>query len=427
MHTTSIPFRRHLLASALLLAFAQPTLAQSDLAARDEALRQDLLTPDNRVSIGIGNLSGEHRRYASYRGFDGDGFYALLDADLDYRNANGTAIRLTGRDLGLDTRSLRLDAERQGTWRLGVDYRQMIRREPLIPVTGLDGVGSASQTVNGTTVRPLELELARDVASLAARRYFNKDYSVRIAFRQDERAGDRMYGARNGGTSMNFLAEPIDRTMQSWEIVAAKGGRGLQWTAGYPGSSFKNDAPALNITGGGSFPVIALAPDNEAHQLNASLGYDFSATTRGTAKLSYEVATQNDEFVATGIRPSLDGKVVTTRLFADLTMRPTEDLDVVANLRHEDRDDQTPLAQYLTPATPSTAPGLFTAGVTGFNVPRDLETLSGTLEATYRLAYDLRLSAGLEREDITRKVPDTVDTNGKVHVTILVIELKVVT
>ena len=246
MHTTSIPFRRHLLASALLLAFAQPTLAQSDLAARDEALRQDLLTPDNRVSIGIGNLSGEHRRYASYRGFDGDGFYALLDADLDYRYANGTAVRLTGRDLGLDTRSLRLDTERQGAWRLGVEYRQMLRREPLIPVTGLDGVGSASQAVNGTTVRPLELELARDVASLAARRYFNKDYSVRIAFRQDERAGDRMYGARNGGTSMNFLAEPIDRTMQSWEIVAAKGGRGLQWTAAYAGSSFKNDAPALS-------------------------------------------------------------------------------------------------------------------------------------------------------------------------------------
>ncbi|HEY5762973.1 MAG TPA: MtrB/PioB family outer membrane beta-barrel protein, partial [Rhodocyclaceae bacterium] len=129
--TTRISFRRRLLASALLLAFAQPSFADAERQALDEALRQDLFTADSRVSVGLGNLSGEHRRYNLYRGFADDGFYALLDADLDQRNADGTSIRLTGRNLGLDTRSLRVDGERQGAWRLGFDYRQFIRREPL--------------------------------------------------------------------------------------------------------------------------------------------------------------------------------------------------------------------------------------------------------------------------------------------------------
>lgn len=409
--TIRIPFRRRVLASALLFAFALPAFAETDLRAIDDALRQDLLTPDSRVSVGFGNLSGEHRRYNLYRGFDDDGIYGLIDANLDFRKGDGTAIRLSGRDLGLDTRSLQVEGERQGAWRLGLGYRQMIRHEALTPVAALDGVGSASQTVNGTAVRPLELELSRDIATLGARRYFSDDYSVRIGFRQDERAGDRMYGARNGNNSMNFFAEPIDRTIQSWEIVAAKGGKGLQWTAGYAGSSFRNKVPALSITGGGSFPVIALAPDNDAHQLNASIGYDFTASTRATAKASYEVATQNDSFVVPGVQPSLNGEIVTTRLFADLTTRPTEDLDLVANLRYDDRDDRTPLVNYL-PTTaasgaPTPSPNLFTAGITGFNVPRDIETLNSTVEATYRIANDLRLSGGLEREDITRKVPDT--------------------
>lgn len=403
VQTNCTPFRRRTLACALLLAFAQPGLAESDMQALDETLRQDLLTPDSRLSVGLGNLSGEHRRFGSYRGFDGDGIYALVDADLERRTNEGTSLRFSGRNLGLDTRSLHLDGERQGSWRIGFDYRRMVRREPLTPLTGLTGVGTGTQTLNGTAIRPLELELTRDVFAVGGRRYFAQDYSVRVSFRQEERGGDRLYGH---SFPMDFLAEPIDRTMRSWELVAAKGGKNLQWTAGYAGSSFTNDIPGLTVIGGG-FPESALPPDNQAHQLNASLGYDFSPSTRATAKLSYEAATQNASFIVPGVQPSLNGKIVTTRLFTDLTTRLTDELDLVANLRYDNRDDKTPVVRYLTPAAPSAAPGLFTAGVTGFNVPRDLETLDGTLEASYRLATDLRLSGGIERQEITRQVPDT--------------------
>jgi MtrB/PioB family decaheme-associated outer membrane protein len=418
-HTTSVPFRVSAIAAAICAALSTIATADDTPAARDAALRRDLATPEHTISLGIGHLSGEHRRFGTYSGLADDGFYGLLDVDLVRRGDDGTWLKLRGRNLGLDIREARLDHERQGDWGYTIEHRQWQRNDPLIVNTSLQGIGSGAVTVSNSGVLrgPVDLRIEHQVTTLGTRRYFGDGYSLRVSFRQDDKQGDRLFG-RGTNTAIEFLAEPLDRATRQWEIVAARTAGPLQISGGYLGSSFENRIPTVDIVAGGAAALaganpidpIALPPDNDAHQLFVSAGYNFTATTRSTVKASYERATQNDAFISgvarlAGSPASLDGEVVTTRLFADLTTQPLERLDLTANLRFDDRDDRTPVVQYLNPVATSPAPGLGLAGTTGFNVQRSLRTLNGTVEAAYALDGGHRVIGSLEREEISRDVP----------------------
>lgn len=410
------PSRLTAIAAALLLV-AQPAAAQ-DAEARANEVRRDLATPDSRVEVGVGFLSGEHRRFGEYTGLTENGGYGLVDLDLAQRDeASGTWRKLRGRKLGLDSRELRFEHERQGDWAYFLEFSQLPRNEPLVVNTGLQGSGSAGQTVSATAAkRDLDLKMDHDIYALGVRKLVAGGFEVRASFRQDEKRGERMYGRGQPGATpaaavMEFLAEPIDRTTRQWDVVVGYADSQLQLAGGYSGSAFDNHAPRLDVAGGAAalatLTPLALPPSNEAHQLHLAGGYNFADSSRASFKLARTLATQNDVFaVPTPVRGSLDGRVVTTLAFADLTLRPAERLDLTASLRFEDRDDQTPIAQYLSGAA-ATGPNTTgtSAGVTGKNLPRSLKQLKGAVEAGYQIDSNYRLVASLEEEQIARNVP----------------------
>lgn len=412
MKKTGTPFFcQTTLAAALLLAFGGACAQEAPLSPDD--IRKDLYTPDSRVAVGLGYQSSDNRRFGQYRSLTDEGAYGLLDLDLVKRDdATGTWLKLKGKTLGLDSRSLRFEHERQGNWSYFIEGNRMSRSEPLVVNTGLQGIGTSQQTVSATAPkRDVDLKVDHDIYALGVRKFVAGGLDVRVTFKQDEKKGDRMYGVFT--TGMEFLTEPIDRVTRQWEIVAGYADRKLQLSGGYSGSSYDTNMPVLTDISGATRTPLALPPSNNAHQLHLAGGYNWSDTTRNSFKLSRSVAYQNERFdpVFTTIRPadSLDGKLVTTLAFADLTMRPMDRLDVTGALRYEDRDDQTPEAKYLTltsaQSLPSTTGAFSSAGVTGYNKPRSLKQIKGTLEASYRLDDGYRLVGSLEREDMTRNAP----------------------
>lgn len=395
------------LATALLLTFGG-ACAQEAAPTPDE-LRQELYTPTSQVSVGLGYQSSDSRRFGTYRGIGDERGYGLLDLDLVKRDdSTGTWMKLRGKDLGLDSRELRFDHERQGDWSYFLQGSQMARKEPLLVNTGLDGISTANQTVSSAAVkRNVDLQVKHNIYALGVRKFMAGGFDVRVTAKQDEANGDRMWGRGTPG-SMEFMTEPIDRVTRQWEVVAGYADRKMQFSGGYSGSSYENTNPILRLAGGAAgfatapaMSAFATPPSNHAHQLHFAGGYNLSDTTRTTFKASRTVAYQNEAFDSVftprlaGSPASLNGKLATTLVYTDLTLRPMDRLNVTGMLRFEERDDQTPEAQYLTA----------TASYTGKYKPRQLEQVKASVEANYQLDDGYRLIGSLEREDMKRNGP----------------------
>jgi len=61
--------------------------------------------------------------------------------------ATGTWTNIMGRNLGLDTRELGFSMNRQGDWKVGLDYSELVHREIRTINTGMVGARNTTPTV----------------------------------------------------------------------------------------------------------------------------------------------------------------------------------------------------------------------------------------------------------------------------------------
>lgn len=386
-------------ACGTVLALAIAATSGAVIAAEDDAVRA-LTKPDSEVRAGIGYVDEDNFRFGRYTGLNEQGVYGLLDIDLRQRDdAAGTWLIVNGRNLGLDSRSLRLEYDHQSDWRAFAEYSEIPRFNPYTHDSGLAGIGSASLVVNGTDLRDLQLETQRQRVSAGMSKWFGDNFSVDIRALDERKDGERMYGRGTPG-AMEFLADPIDQRIRQFEAKVSYAGKSLQVAGGYYGTTFDNANTALNIAGGappladgaGAFTPMALPPDNQSHQVFIAGAYRFAPTVAANFKAAYGRATQDDRFIlpTTTGRTDLGGRIDTLSLQAGITAHPWSKLSLLANVRYEDRDDQTPVVDYF--------PVTVTPTATGENEPRDIETTVGRIEASYQLPAGLRLTAGVEDE-----------------------------
>jgi MtrB/PioB family decaheme-associated outer membrane protein len=153
--------------------------------------------------------------------------------------------------------------------------------------------------------------------------------------------------------------------------------------------------------------------DNDAHQLFVNGGYSFSPTTRGTVKLAYTIARQDEHLPTKDVAglslasspQSLDGRVDTLLVQAGVTSRPLKDLSVNANVRYHDLKDKTPVARFV-----QTNPACG-AGQCVDNTPFSISTKSGKLEGTYRLPFGYSINGGIDLRQQERSIP-VANSNG---------------
>jgi len=387
-------------AAASLLCSFGPAVAQSDAVA-------ELTTPSSGMEVGVGVVSQNNQRFGQYNGLVDNGGYGLIDLNLVKRDdATGTWLRFSGRNLGLDSRELRFENNRQGNWGYFIEFSGTPRFDPYTVTTRLAGIGGNTQAIAGNaTAQEYHLKTQRDALTLGFDKQISSGLGLQLRYRNEEKNGDRLWGQGTFGT-WRFLTDPIDQTTRQLEATLNYSAGGLQLAGGYYGTAFENRNSLVNVTNAAVLFAgsdrMALPPDNQSHQFHLAGGYNLGKATRATFKLAYGSITQNEAFATTpvaGAPGNLNGRIDTTLAQLGLTARPMSQLTLRADLRYENRDDKTPVFIYF--------PAQATVGATtdGSNEPRDIKTQSGKLEASYRLPVQFTLTGGLEYVEKTRNSP----------------------
>ena len=452
MKTSRQALRRTILGLAVAAAFGSAHGQEAEQAAA--ALKR----PDSAVSLGGGIASGspnDRSIWGQYNGLRERDANLLLDIDYVRRDdATGTWTTLRGRNLGLDSRDIGLVYQRQGDWRIGLDYSELVHREIRTINTGMLGAGTTTPTVvliAPGTGQDLNLEMKRKAISLAGDKWISSGFQMELSFRNEDKDGARLWGrgydcanyvcagtqnAANTKWAVLMVPEPVNFNMKTVDgklnFITEK----LFVSAGYYGSFFGNDfgnvtpsvpnqlrgptglvatlnpavgAAGNNPAGGTSLQGVlqlpmALPADNQAHQVYLSGNYAWTPTTRSNFKFAYTHATQNEDFGAMGFtglptvsRTSLGGVLDTGLAQLGVTTQPISRLTLLGNVRYERKDDKTPIDLYNVENT---------ARWTNSHISN--RKLGAKLEASYLLPSNVRATAGFDYEKIERELPDPV-------------------
>lgn len=363
-------------------------VGQTAAWAQDAAEIRSLTRPDNTVEFGVGFTNANSFKFGDYSGMNDKGAYLIGNVDLNHRNeANTHYFSLTGHNLGLESRSLKLQGGEQGNYGLSLEYDE-------IPKLSLDSYqtpflnpGSANLTlptpwVPGATtgamaaqinsnMRPFDVKTERSSLGFGLTKELAVGWDAVLRIKQEKKDGSRLIGAVIGNSGGNpraaLLPEPVDYTTNELEAQLRYTDKKLQLQFAYFGSYFNNANSSLiwanpyaaSVWGGADTALgqIGLPPDNRAHQISASGGYTITPDTRVSGSLSLGRMTQNDAFlpytINTGLtsavalpRASLDGRVDTTHADVKLSSKLSSKLHASAAYRYDERDNKTPQAVY---------------------------------------------------------------------------------
>ena len=452
MRTLNRPFGFSKKIVALALAPVFSLAHAADDAATAQPTKPDIAA----VSVGVGAVSGDSKTrslFGQYNGLRKDDAYLLLDLDFIKRDDIWTIFE--GRDLGLDTREVRFLQQRQGDWKYYGEYSGLIRYYPRTINTSLQGAGTTTPTVSLLPVpgtgSDLDLKTERKAVTLGGEKWITPNLMFEATFKNEDKNGARIFGrgftcpsgaaptpvctalaAGANQWAILLLPEPIDSTTRQFEAKLNYIGDKFAVTAGYYGSFYNNHNGSLNPTivgnlnnplgnpmgADGSVPLtaglrnilqlsMALPPDNQAHQFYVSGNYAFTPTTRANFKVAYTHATQKDDFASNGFTDgppgvsNYGGVVNTTLAQLGLTARPMPKLSLIANVRYEDRKDESPLALYNIEGANQFTNGTYS-----------LKKTSAKLEGTYQLPASFRGTLGVDYEALDRgqlSSPECID------------------
>ena len=423
-------FHRSLLSLALCAAFV-PALAQT---AAEEGV----------VTVGIGALGGssaDRQLFGQYNGLRPDrkivGSVGIEYGLRDEENANW--IQVLGTDLLGDTRELSAVWKNPGNWKLSADYGELVRYDSNTVNTGLKGAGSTTPQVVNVAAglgSDLELKTKRTRLGLGFSKVISPALQFDMSLKQENKEGARLFGIGmncpsviapgclgttlvNTGWAALMLPEPIHSSHVQMEARMAYAAPQLRFSLGYYGSFYRNSNSTLSATIAGSLnnsltgaasPLsagfqsllsqpVALPPDNQAQQVDLSGSYDFTPSTRATLKLAYTAATQHQDFAAAGLAgapagvTNLGAQVNTTLVKVGLTSRPLPKLTLLADVRYEDKQDETPIARYNVEGT-----DVYTNRL----LPN--RKAKGKLQATWQFSSDYRGRVVADYETIDRGV-----------------------
>lgn len=494
-------------------------------ASAQDATVADLAEPTNSVEVGaiyvspknddnrsnvIQNRNGNNTSYkfGEYNGLENKGAYADINVDLRgggrYDSDNATRYRITGTNLGLETRNIQAEYGQQGSFRIDLGYDELRRNrsdtymtpygagsgggnwnfslpsnwvKPSVPQTGSTGQnfrgldptnGTAAAVVAGVptnpsagnlttlaNIRAQDLPAFQNVDLHTKREAMNGGFSFDISPELDIKAGFK-HEHKTGAKPMSVvssqvseygatLADPIDQYTDQYNLSLNYHGEKGFISAEYYGSFFKNNIHQVTWNDSSDLTktaTYASAPSNQFNQLSLTGAYNFSKATKLTMAGSYARNTQNDAFVTDGQNgqfplglpaTSLNGLVVTKAFNMKLTHKASNDLNLAANYKYDNRDNRTPINTYYFHDANEANSGTFAFGSLGGlttaqlgsnlnvynNRPYSKKVNELNLDADYKVAKGQALKVGLDYQKIHREcdtwyncadAPDTKET-----------------
>jgi MtrB/PioB family decaheme-associated outer membrane protein len=390
------------------------TLAVLALLAAPNGARAQPSTMDATLSVGAGATSGndaDRALFGQYNGLRRRSGVGLLGAEYSRRNdETGSAVEFSAIDLLGDNRELRFGWKKLDDWKFGAQFSQGVREDPLAPSDGA------------------QLKVKRTRLGAAYSKVLDARWQLDLNLSSENKEGARLFGigfscpsslaptcgGSNGtqtGWAILMLPEPIDANHSQLGLRASYAGERLRASVGYHGSFYRNhigslqpQAPSsLNNALGSLLPLgpglqailnqpVALAPDNQAHEIDVSGVYSFSASTHLNFRVAHAQMLQHQDFAAAGLAGA-SARVDTTLAQLGLAARPWPRLSLNAKLRYENRSDETPLALYNVEGGNS---------YTNRRLPHT--KWRGQVQAHYQFTSDLRGTLGADHEAIDRGV-----------------------
>lgn len=413
-------------------------------SAHAQVDKKDASRAEGSISVGVGVAGGDSADraiFGQYNGLRDDRSFGLLDFEYFRRNDSGSSwTRLQGIGVLGENRELEFLWKRQGNWKFSVDYSELVRHEPYTINTGLLGAGTTTPQVvhlagGAGSGSNLDLRTRRQGLGLGFSKWIGQAVELQASLKSENKDGARLFGrgfncptpiapgcapttGANPGWAVLMVPEPIDSNHSQVEARLNYAGDRLRLNGGYYGSFYNNAHGAMvpSVPGSLNSPLgvlqplntglqpilnqaMALPPDNQAHHFDISGAYVFTRTTRANFKLGYARATQDQGFAGAGLLDApaaitnLDGRVDTTLAQFGITSRPMPKLSLLAEMRHEDRDDKTPIALYNVEGA---------ASYTNRRYP--YTKTRGKLQASYQFTPDYRGALGADYEAIDRGV-----------------------
>lgn len=384
------------------------------------------------LDAGVTAVSGKSAKFGEYNGLQRQSSTAVLGGEVRYRGAEGMFGNLTATDLGLDTRSLVAEGGKEGLYGLRFAYTELPHRLADGTQTPFLGVGSANLTLPAgfpaadtpnmpltAALQPVELGLKRQRYDLSASLLGGERWTYQVSLRHEVKDGlQRASGSFFANAAQ--LVAPVDQVTDQLELATRYAGSGWQASLAYQGSVFQNGPSALtwanpfNAVNGGASGQLALAPDNQFHQLLATAGYDINPTTRASAEVAVGRMTQNASYLAPTLNAglgvpglpanSLNGTVDTLNVALRLSASPVERLHVNASYLHDVRDNNTASGSY-----PLVSTDMFLSGSRA-NPAYSFTQDRFKLIADYKVVPQLKLSLGAEENDVQRTLQETATT-----------------
>jgi MtrB/PioB family decaheme-associated outer membrane protein len=398
---------------ALLVATLSPVgFAASGPDYNDPAVKA-LVEPTNVTELGVGHVGTGSAKFGEYNGLDSKG--ALATGTIDWRGGgafnsdSARRWRVSGTDLGLESRKLELEYGVQGKFKLTGGYKELLHNlsdsyttpysgvgtgnltlpsnwiKPIVPQvsatavnyralsatagTGnsVAGAASAAQLATLAAIRAADLPAIRSVDQKTKRTAYKVGFSYLLSkqweltgdLQREDKKGTRPIGtvaSASGFESVVILPDPIDTRTASFKLGVGYTGDKSLLQLSYRGVSFANAINGMYWQDPSNTTVInhqSSAPSNNFHQLALSAVYKFSRTTRLALNGSYGRNTQNDNFMVDtrlpiGVpRTSYNGLVLTRSYNVKLTSRPLPDLSLAAEYKLDDRSDRSPVNTYV--------------------------------------------------------------------------------
>lgn len=326
------------------------------------------------IELGLGYVSDDAYFFGRYNGLQTEGAYLVGDIDASKFSEDGRYWRVRGTNLGLESRYLRLEGGKQGSHKFFLEWDELPNYMNNTVVTPFLGVGTDNLTLPsgfslGTPLSPqypFALQTRRERIKAGASFVARQRWLFDIDFSHENKQGVEAIGGPIatgttqlvGRTNTSLLPEPVDQDTNLVNATLTYAGENGQADLKYHASFFDNNYASLTwqdpfnpTTVSGS---LALAPDNEFHQLSLTGAYMFPYRSRLTGVASIGRMTQNQKFQpyevggATSALPSdsLNGEVWLANAQLKLSSRPVSRLRLNAELRYDERDNQTPVQTF---------------------------------------------------------------------------------
>lgn len=155
MHQDSFALR----ASVMAVRGALITLAMLPAAYAADQTEAELTQRSSQVELGATYVDKGSYKFGEYNGLEKKGTTANIGFDLKgggaYDSKDATRFRITGTDLGLETRDLSVEYGQQGKFRINFGYDELLRNRSDSYQTPYSGAGSNFLTLPSSWLKPV--------------------------------------------------------------------------------------------------------------------------------------------------------------------------------------------------------------------------------------------------------------------------------